>query len=70
MIYQEETFRSNCYSTIFNYTIQKINGICTMDDLQLFYTNILLGGIIYAWYQEKYLKLMTKIMNIEAIEKE
>ena len=34
-----------------------------MKDLQLFYTNMLLGGTMYGWYEEKFINLMQRMAN-------
>lgn len=34
-----------------------------MKDLKLFYTNMLVGGTMYGWYEEKYINLMQRMVD-------
>lgn len=51
MITTEETFRSVCYAVVYRYFVKRIGTIGTKDDLKLFYNNLLLGGVVYKWYE-------------------
>ncbi len=61
--YEENSFQSNFYETIAMYCWDVIGSIGTQEDLEIFYVTVLLGGVMYSWYQEKYMELINKIQG-------